>query len=287
LENQRWGSGIVCPRCKSDKIGKFGKNEGWHRCNGCKKPFNVKTCTIFERSKIELKKWFFAFYLIVTARKGVSSVQISKELGITQKSAWFMCHRIREAMKNRKSDCVFKGIVECDETYIGGKERNKHWGKRLVSGRGPVGKTPLFGMVERSGRVKSIVVNDTGKITLQGIIRRNVEPNTVICTDEWKSYTGLKADYTHLTVNHKNGQYANGLACTNTIESVWAVFKRGYCGIFHCISPKHLQRYADEFDFRHNEGNVKFPTMDRIGSLVAGCWGVRLTWRVLTMPFYK
>jgi transposase-like protein len=281
LEQKRWANGIECPRCKSTKIGRFGKNEGWHRCNNCKKPFNVKTCTVFERSKIPLDKWLFAFYKIVTARKGVSSMQISEELGITQKSAWFMLHRIREAMKISNGNHIFSGIVECDETYIGGKKRNKHRDKKLISGRGAVGKTPIFGMVERGGRVKSVVVNGTGKSILQGIIRENVEQGTVICTDEWKSYIGLNKDYTHLTVKHKIGQYKNGLACTNTIESMWAVFKRGYNGTYHYMSPKHLQRYVDEFDFRHNDGNVKFPTMDRIDSLIAGCWHVRLTYREL------
>jgi len=255
LEQKRWANGMVCPRCNSTKISKWKSNDGWCKCNNCKKQFNVKTCTIFEKSKIPLHKWLLAFYKIVTARKGISSMQISKELGITQKSAWFMLHRVREAMKSGKENYIFSGVVECDETYIGGKKHNKHWDKKLIEGRGAVGKTPIFGMVERKG--------------------------TVINTDEWKSYIGLGKDYTHLTVKHKIGQYKNGLACTNTIESAWAVLKRGYGGIYHYMSPKHLQRYADEFDFRYNEGNVKFSTMDRVNSLVAGCWGARLTWREL------
>jgi len=279
LENERWHGQIECPRCGSKRIGKFTK--GWHRCNDCKKPFNFKTNTIFERSKIPLKKWLYAFYKITTARKGISSMQISKELGITQKTAWFMLHRIRKAMKGGKYNGLLKGIVECDETYIGGKKHNKHWDEKFIPGRGPVGKTPVFGMVERHGRVKSMVVPDTGKSTLQGIIRQNAEQGIVICTDEWRSYIGLKNDYTHLVVKHKIGQYKNGLACTNSIESVWAVLKRGYHGIYHYMSKKHLQRYADEFDFRYNEGNVKFPTMQRVESLAAGCWNTRLTWKQL------
>jgi transposase-like protein len=253
----------------------------WHRCNGCKKPFNVKTDTVFEKSKIPLDKWLYAFYLIVTARKGISSIQISKELGITQKSAWHMCHRIREAMSNGENDYIFKGIVECDETYVGGKKRNRHSDKNFVKGRGPVGKIPLFGMVERNGRAMSVVVSDTGKTALQGIIRNNVEQGSVVCTDEWRSYIGLGEDYTHLTVNHSAYQFKNGLASTNSIESRWALFKRTYHGTHHHMSKKHLQRYADEFDFRHNEGNVKFPTMERIDSLLGGCWGTRLTWKQL------
>jgi len=208
----------------------------------------------------------------VTERKGISSMQISEKLGITQKSAWLMGQKIREAMGSKKKDYIFSGIVECDETYIGGKEHNKHRNKRFIKGRGAVGKIPVFGMVERNGRVKSVVVPSTTKSTLQRIIRENVQKGTIICTDEWKSYIGLGKDYTHLTVNHKRGQYKNGPAFTNTIESNWALLKRGIHGTFHWLSKKHLQRYLHEFDFRHNEGNVRFPAMDRVDCLVAGCW---------------
>jgi transposase-like protein len=282
LEQNRWNGNIKCPRCGRTRIGRFGKNEGWHRCNDCKKPFNVKTCSIFERSKIPLDKWLLAFYLTVTDRKGNSDVAISKKLDITQKSAWFMAQRIRAAMGSGKADFILKGIVECDEAYIGGKKRNWHRnGRQAVKGRGSVGKIPLFGMVERNGRAMTIVVPDTKKPTLQSIIRQYVEKGSIICTDEWRSYIGLGKDYTHLVVNHKRKQYVNGVASTNAIESRWAVFKRTYHGTHHCISPKHLQRYADEFDFRHNEGNAKIPMMKRIDNLIGGCWGTRLTWKQL------
>jgi len=281
LEKQRWHGNIKCPRCGSGKIGKFGKDRKWHRCNDCHKPFNVKTGSIFEHSKIPLGKWLRAFYKIVTARKGISSMQLSKELGITQKSAWLMGHKIRKAMAASKHGYVLKGVVECDETYVGGKKRNRHSDKKAIKGRGAVGKIPVFGIVERKGRSFSVVVPDTGKATLQGIIRQAVKPGAIVCTDEWRSYIGLGDVYTHLTVNHSAFQFKNGLASTNTIESTWAVLKRAYHGIFHYMSPKHLQRYADELDFRHNEGNCRYPTMDRIGSLAAGCWGTRLTWDML------
>ncbi|MCL2260535.1 MAG: IS1595 family transposase [Fibromonadales bacterium] len=281
LEQKRWAGGIYCPRCKSSKIGRFGKDPAWHRCCKCSKAFNVKTGTIFERSKIPLHKWFRAFYKIVTARKGVSSMQISKELGVMQSTAWFMIQRIRKAMGNCNNDYIFSGIVECDETYIGGKKRNKHWDKKYIPGRGPVGKKPVFGIVERNGRQKTFVVDYTNRETLQGIIRKHVQKGATICTDEWKSYIGLNKDYTHLTVNHSQYQFKDGEASTNTIEGVWAILKRGYHGSFHCVSFKHLQRYLHEFDFRHNEGNCKYPTMERIEGLVSGCWGTRLTWREL------
>lgn len=281
LENQRWANGIFCPKCKSTKIGRHGKNLHWHRCGKCKTAFNVKTCTIFERSKIPLNKWLFAFYLIMTARKGVSSLQISKELGITQKSAWLLEHKIRKAMATKKDDYILKGIVECDETFFGGKKRNKHRDENFIPGRGTVGKKPVFGMVERNGRVKTTVVDRTNRDTLQPIVRENIQKGSTICTDEWKSYIGLQGDYEHLTVNHKRFQFKDGKASTNTIESVWAILKRGYHGTFHWMSFKHLQRYLDEFDFRYNEGNVKFSTMERVENLVSGCWGTRLTWREL------
>jgi transposase-like protein len=282
LENQRWGGGVICPRCGSSKIGSFGRDKRQRRCNTCHKPFNVKTGSIFEHSKIPLDKWLLAFYKITTARKGISSIQLSKELGITQKSAWFMSQRIRKAMAARKYDYVLKGIVECDETYVGGKKYNKRWNaKKYVKERGAVGKTPVFGMAERGGRMISMVVPDTSKATLQGIIRKYVAKGSAVCTDEWRSYIGLSRDYNHGVVCHKKGQYANGMFSTNAIESAWAVVKRGYKGVYHSMSKKHTQRYMDEFDFRHNEGSCRIPTMERIGSLAAGCWGRRLTWKEL------
>jgi len=281
LEMQRWQNGIKCPRCGGYKIGSFGKNKHWHRCNGCHKPFNVKTDSIFEHSKIPLYKWLLAFYMTVTARKGISSMQLSKELGITQKSAWLMEHKIREAMGTSKYNCVLKGVVECDETYVGGRKYNKHWSDKFVPGRGSVGKTPVFGIIERGGRSMTVVVPDTSKATLQSIIRKNVEKGSVVNTDEWRSYIGLGDAYTHYSVKHKSGQYVDGIKTTNAIESLWAVLKRSFYGIYHNFSKKHTQRYADELDFRHNEGNCRYSTMERIERLTAGCWGTRLSWKEL------
>ena len=279
LENQRWNNSIKCPRCDSGKISKWSRNQGWHRCNNCGKSFNVKTNTIFERSKIPLRKWLFASYLIVTARKGVSSMQISKELGITQKSAWFMCHRIRTAMSNGKYRYLLKGVVECDETYIGGKEKNKHNMDKLKHGRGVVGKIPVFGAMERGGKVVSVVVNDTSSETLQGLVGNIVEKNSMVNTDESRSYIGLsRRGYSHQKVNHSARVFVDKMAYTNGIESVWALIKRGYYGTFHKFSKKHLQKYVDEFDFRWNQANCKYPTMERIESLAVGCWGRRLSY---------
>jgi len=281
IEQQKWHGKPFCAFCNSEKVHKLPRKNGFYQCNACRKKFNVRTGTIFQNTNIPLNKWLLAFYLMVTERKGVSSMQLSKQLGITQKSAWFMSHRIRKAMGSNKNSYLFKGIVECDETYIGGKKHNKHWDKKSTKGRGSVGKIPVFGIKERQGRVMSRVVVDASKATLQGIIYQQVKRGSVINTDEWRSYIGLGKDYVHNVVNHSKGQYVNGQSYTNSIESVWAVLKRGYHGIYHRFSRKHLQKYIDEFDFRQNEGNCRYSTMDRIGSLVAKCLETRLSWKEL------
>jgi len=281
LEKKRWGDAPKCPYCNSEKIKTWSK-KNWYRCCHCenRNPFNIKTGTIFENSKIPLNEWLFAFYLIVTARKGISSMQISKELGITQKSAWFMCHRIRKAMGG-EGNYILKGVVECDETYIGGKEKNKHAWKKRRQGSGPVGKMIAFGMMEREGKVVTMVISDTKMDTLQGIIRANVEVDSTLNTDDNRSYIGLGGFYAHQVVNHSAKQYVDKMAYTNGIESVWALLKRGFYGTFHKFSVKHLERYTKEFDFRWNEGNCKYLTMDRVGSLAKGCWNGRLTYEAL------
>lgn len=273
-----WADGAVCPFCGS-KNHNMRENDTMF-CADCRESFTIRTNTIFHRSHIPLHKWLYAMYLIVTARKGISSLQLSKEIGITQKSAWFMLQRIRVACGNQIKK-ILSGIVEADETYLGGLEKNKRSSKKLNAGGGTVGKTPIFGMMDRNGNVVAHPVLDTTTGELCTAIRDNVDKNAIICTDEYRSYNDLDFDFDHRTVNHSAKLFVDGMAHTNSIESVWAVLKRGFYGIYHSFSRKHTGLYIDEFVFRLNEGNVKIDTSDRLKSLVGGIVGKRLMYKQL------
>lgn len=282
FEAQRWPEGPCCPACgERERIWADTKRGGFYRCNADLVIFTVRTGTIFERSKVPLHKWLYAMYLLVTSRKGISSMQLAKQIGVTQKTAWFMLGRLREACGNDPTELT--GIVEIDECYIGGREDTKHETKRLKRGRGAVGKTPVIAGREReTGRVKAEVKPSISGRNAVGFVNRHVQVGSTVHTDESGIYSrvgGLL--YKHESINHSAGEYVRGDVTTNGIESVFALLKRGIHGVYHHTSPKHLHRYVGEFAFRLGDGDVSRHTMDRLASLFSAALGRRLTYKDL------
>jgi transposase-like protein len=252
-----------------------------YRCRDCRQHFSVRTGTVLGESRLPLHKWLMAGYMMITARKGIPSTQVARELGITQKSAWFLCQRIRETWlaKSGQYDSDMGPDVEVDETFIGGKETNKRSVKKLRQGRGAVGKTVVVGIKDRAGSVRAAYVSGTDKTTLHGYIAANVRPGSTVMTDEHAGYRGI-AGYSHMTVRHSAGEYVNGMAHTNGIESFWALLKRGYYGIYHYMSVKHLSRYVGEFSNRQN--TIKMSTLDFMGDTAERMIGRHMSYRALT-----
>lgn len=290
LEQRIWPNGPNCPACQSaERVSVLGicatRKPGYYRCLACEFDFTVRTGTVMERSKIPLHKWLYSMYLLVTARKGISSLQLAKEIGITQKSAWFVLGRLREACGGDGPGgglAKLRGEVEIDECFVGGKEANKHERKKLHAGRGSVGKTAVLGMRERGGRTWAKPIEVRSLDSIHGAIHGRVEVGTQLYTDDHMVFNDLDGlFYRHDTVNHRAGEYARGAVSTNSIESVWAVLKRGIHGVYHQVSAKHLGRYVDEFTFRLNEGNVANHTTKRLDRFVDATVGKRLTYKRL------
>jgi transposase-like protein len=277
---RRWPDRPVCPRCGGVESSYIKTRRVW-TCKGCKKQYSVKLGTVFEDSPLGLDKWLPAVWLAANSKNGISSHELGRALGITQKSAWFMLHRIRLAMRQGTFE-MLSGEVEVDETYIGGKARNMHKAQRarkVGRGRKAGNKVVVVGMVERGGKVRASVVDNIKRRTLQSYVRDAVEPGSAVYTDALPSYTGLDRDYSHLTINHAI-QYVDGNVHTNYIENFWSLLKRGLHGTYISVEPFHLFRYLDERMFTFNERELD--DLGRFEKVIDAVAGHRLTYARLT-----
>lgn len=282
LEDIFWKGTPVSPFDPTSKVYKCKNNN--YRCKNTNKYFNVKTNTIFENTKIPLQQWFMAIYLFSSHKKGISSHQLARDLDVTQKTAWFILERLREAMDHEAFKQEMEGVIEVDETFVGGKNKNRHADKKVKNsqGRSFKDKTPVIGLLNQdTGIVRCFVAPDTSRDSIHPVIMANVSDKSIIVSDEWLGYEGLGLVYHHEIVDHKRKQYVNDSgATTNGIENVWSNFKKGIIGIYHNrVSRKHLQGYADEFAFRHN--TRKDSTCGRFNVLLSGACGKRLTYQNL------
>jgi len=278
LEKIRWDGKVVSPFDNESKVYKC-KNNRYH-CKETGKYFNVKTGTVFENTNIPMRKWFVALYLFSSHKKGISSHQLARDISVTQKTAWFMLHRLRYMFDHPSFNSTMRGEVEVDETLIGGKEGNKHMNRRTkgAMGRSTRTKKPVFGMKQRGGHVYALVVDDVKARTLVPVIADTVRRGTTVYTDTLKSYNGLGRRYDHTRVNHSAKEYVNGRASTNGIENFWSHLKRGIDGIYHSVSVSHLQAYVDEFSYRYN--TRKMATEERFNTVLHNMEG-RLTYQDL------
>lgn len=256
----------------------FLKTRRIWKCRACRKQFSIKTGTIMEDSPLSLDKWLVATWLIASARNGISSYELHRALGITQKSAWFMLHRIRLAMQTGSFDKKLGGEVEVDETYIGGKARNMHKSRRRPGGTGMVGKSIVMGLLERNGQVRTLVVAKSDGATLRPHVHANVEKGATVYTDALQSYTPLAVDYSHKIIDHAKA-YVNGSIHTNGLENFWSLLKRSIKGTYVAVEPFHLFRYLDEQSFRYN--NRKMDDRARFSTALGGISGKRLTYEAL------
>ena len=284
FEAQRWGeTGRCCPDCGScHTVEVKNRRPMPYRCKDCRHHFSVKKGTVMQGSRIGYQKWLFAIYMMVTGLKGTSSMKIHRELGITQKTAWYLMQRIREGFLGDGPCQPLDGPVEADETFVGGKRKNMPLSKRKkLEGRGTAGKKAVVGVKDRkTKKVRAKVVENTDALTLQGFVRRNVRQGSTVYTDEARAYTGLQRDYEHDSVAHGVGEYVKDIDVhTNGIESLWSMFKRGYVGTYHRMSFKHLHRYVNEFAGRHNIRDLD--TLEQMAMVTVGMDQKRLRYQDL------
>jgi transposase-like protein len=255
-------------------------NANRYKCRNTNRYFYVKTKTIFEDTKIPLQKWFMALYVFSSHKKGISSHQLARDITVTQKTAWFMLHRLRYAFNHPNFKEVLSGQIEADETYIGGWYKNKHTSKKKEKsqGRTTKDKSAVFGMMKRGGNVIARKVDDVGGETLRSIISNKVASGSIVSTDEWHAYKGLDKAYDHISVNHSACEFVNQMAHTNNIECFWSHLKRGINGIYHWISKEHIQSYVEEFSLRFN---TRLNSTNERFDLILGNMIGRLTYKQL------
>ncbi|MGI8960365.1 MAG: IS1595 family transposase [Bryobacteraceae bacterium] len=279
----RWPNGVVrCPYCGSKKVTYLAKNRVWKCYTGHSKPkFSLKTGTIFEDSPLGLDKWLPALWLVVNCKNGISSCELARDLGVTQKTAWFMAHRLRFSLTDGGHG-LLSGEVEADETFIGGKARNMHLGsrKRRITGTGTKDKTAVMGILERGGKVRASVVPNRKRHALQSEVKKHVEAGSALYTDALLSYEGLASDYAHQVIDHAVA-YVDGQVHTNGLENFWSLLKRGISGTYVSVEPFHLFRYLDEQAFRYNN-RKEMNDYDRFELALSQITGKRLTYEHLT-----
>ncbi len=266
----RWARGAFCPFCGSVKVYDFADKRS-HKCGDCRKRFSIKVGTVMEGTKIGVREWLMAMWMVTSHKKGIASTQLAKDLGVTQKTAWFMLHRLRHAARTRSFNRPLEGIVEVDEAFMGGKDKNKHADKR-----GLQKKSIVLGMLERGGELRTLILRHLGEAA--PTVREHVFTGSAVITDEFTGYARFSDEYLHLSVNHSAGEYGRGRIHTNSIEGYWSQLKRQIYGIHHWVSAKHLFRYADENAWRFNRRSVAEAV--RLDEFIARLDG-RLTYKAL------
>lgn len=272
----RWKDGAFCPHCGSTRVYHFSDKRN-HKCGDCRKRFSIKVGTIFEDSKIPMRTWMLAIWMITSHKKGIASTTLAKDLGVTQKTAWFMTQRLRFAIRTKSFNRPLNGHVEIDETYVGGKAINRHKGDPK-NGPGTHGKVAVIGALERGGEAIAMVIDSTNTATLDGFAHAVVDPDASVSTDEHSGYRHLGRTFNHGVVRHSAGEFVNGLHHTNGIEGFWALLKRQIIGIHHFVSPKHLNRYVGEVTWRFNARDIG--EGNRVNALLEETAG-RLTYKEL------